>query len=412
MLSRDGVAPSSCGASVSGCGQCSRPFVMRTVFVSDRIVAEGRIFSGSVTVEDGVITAVTEGACAPLPADAVIIKDRYLMPGFVELHTHGGGGHDFLTGDPDAVLAGCHFHLRHGTTTILPTVSAAPFPAMVRATEAIAAAMRDRRLRSCVPGAHLEGPYLSAKQAGAQCPDFITPPRAEEYLPFLERYGDAVARWTYAPEVDTDVAFCRALVRHGVLPSMGHTDAAYEDVKRAMEAGCRLVTHFYSCMSTVTRHGGFRRLGVIESAYLEDGLFVEMIADGRHLPPELVRLIVKLKGERAFAVSDSLSLAGTDAGEGMMGATPYIIEDGVCKLRDRSAFAGSIATSDRLLSVLVRECGFSVPQASEMLSGIPASLLGVGKGRIRVGLDADFAVLDDDLCVCGVYVGGRAYDGV
>lgn len=285
----------------------------------------------------------------------------------------------------EEIIEGCNFHLTHGTTSICPTVSAAEFDSMTKSVKNIRAAMADERVRSTIIGAHLEGPYLSRKQAGAQCADFITPPIEADYLPLLESDGDIIARWSYAPENDADEKFVRALRAHGIVASAGHTDAVYADMLRAMENGCDLVTHLYSCTSTVTRDHGFRSLGVIETAYLTDSLNVEIICDGKHLPPELIRLIYKIKGaDRIALITDSLHLAGTTETHGFMQSTEFIIEDGVCKLMDRSAFAGSIATADRLLRVAVKEADISLCDAVKMLTQTPARIMGLkNKGLLQ-----------------------------
>jgi N-acetylglucosamine-6-phosphate deacetylase len=176
-----------------------------------------------------------------------------------------------------------------------------------------------------------------------------------------------------------------------------------------MDKGCRLITHLYSCTSTVTRDHGFRSLGVIESAFLEDDMYVEIIADGKHLPSELIRMIYKIKGsDRVALITDSLALAGTDVKTGRMQSTDFIIEDGVCKLLDRSAFAGSIATADRLVSVLVKDVGIPAAEAVKMLTETPADIMNLQKkGRLNPGFDADIVVFDSDISVKQVFVGGE-----
>lgn len=372
---------------------------------SDRIVTPEGIKGGYVYFEQGKITEVSQNE---LPFDEEYnATGSYVVPGFIEMHSHGGGGYPF-EGEVEDVVWGTLFHLRHGVTSICPTISAAPLADMARSVRNIADAMRDERTHGAILGAHLEGPYLSERQAGAQCPDFITPPDEAEYLPLLEAHADTIARWSYAPEND-DGSFARALVAHGVIPAAGHTDAIGEDMARAEEAGCHLVTHLYSCTSTITRDHGFRRLGVIEYAFLSDTMDVEIICDGKHLPPDLIRLIYKIKGwEHIALITDSLALAGTDQKEGKTQATEFIIEDGVCKLRDRSAFAGSIATADRLLRVAVTEAGIPLTEAVKMMTETPARIMGLeAKGKITPGMDADLVVLNGSLTVERVFKSGR-----
>lgn len=372
---------------------------------SDKILLEDRIFDGYVYFADGIITDVTT---EERPADEVFdMTGYYVSPGFIDIHTHGGGGYRF-EGSTEEIVNGCNFHLMHGTTSICPTVSAAPFASMAESAQNIRAAMADPRVKSTILGVHMEGPYLSAKQAGAQCPTHITSPVEEDYLPFIRENADVIARWTYAPENDREEKFAKALQEYGIIASAGHTDAIYNDMLRAYEQGCALVTHLYSCTSTITRDHGFRRLGVIETAYLTEGMFVEIICDGKHLPPELIRLIYRIKGaDRIALVTDSLALAGTDQTHGFMQDTEFIIEDGVCKLMDKSAFAGSIATADRLVRVAVKEAGISLPDAVKMMTLTPANIMKLaGKGKIAPGADADFAVFDEDIRIKSVFAKG------
>ncbi|MBE7052692.1 MAG: N-acetylglucosamine-6-phosphate deacetylase [Ruminococcaceae bacterium] len=371
---------------------------------SENIILKDRLFDGFVYFEDGIIKEVTN---KDLPFDKEIDAGKdYVSPGFIDLHTHGGAGFDFINGEED-VIKGSDFHLTHGTTSILPTISAAPFEKMAKAVIAVDKVMKDKSSKANIIGAHLEGPYLSKDQCGAQCTDFITNPKKDEYENLVNNYKDAVARWSYAPENDKDGEFAKFITENGIVASAGHTNAIYDDMKVGMENGLNLVTHLFSCTSTITRDKGFRRLGVIETAFLEDDLYVEIIADGKHLPPELIKLIIKNKGiEKTALVTDSLSLAGTDAKQGKMVDTEYIIEDGVCKLLDRSAFAGSIATSDRLVRVIRDEVGFDIVSAVYMMTKVPANILGLKKGEIKESCDADIIIFDKDINVKKVFVMG------
>lgn len=373
---------------------------------SDKIIASDGLFDGYIYIENGKISSVS---AMNLPADENYdLTGKYVSPGFIDMHTHGAGGYDFLTDSADDVLRGVSFHLAHGTTSILPTVSAAPLSKMKSALESIAEATDSGKSAANIIGAHLEGPYLSKNQSGAQCADFITPPNKAEYTALVEEYGRYIRRFTYAPENDESGEFCKFITSHGILASAGHTDATYDDMNTAIEHGCKLITHLYSCTSTVTRDHGFRRLGVIETAFLCDDIFVEIIADGRHLPPELIKMIVKIKGaDKVALITDSLHIAGTDIKSGEMSGTKFIVEDGVCKLIDRSAFAGSVATADALVRVMTRECGCDIPTAVKMISEVPANILGLNKGKISPGYDADIVVFDEKINIFSVFVGGR-----
>ncbi|MBR2971709.1 MAG: N-acetylglucosamine-6-phosphate deacetylase [Clostridia bacterium] len=373
---------------------------------STNIISRGKLLDGYVYYENGRIVSVTD---RELPFDEEYdAGSNFVSAGFIDIHTHGGGGFSF-EGEVSDVINGVNFHLTHGTTSICPTVSAAPIDDMRRSLGNIKAAMSDGRVMAYIIGAHLEGPYLSLAQTGAQAGACITFPIKNDYVSIVSDYRGTLARWTYAPENDQDTEFAEYMRGAGVLTSAGHTNATYTDMKRALDAGCALVTHLYSCTSTVTRDHGFRSLGVIESTFLEDGIVAEIIADGKHLPPELIRMIYKIKGSDGIvAVTDSLSLAGTDVKMGRMSSTDFIIEDGVCKLLDRSAFAGSIATADVLLRVLTKETGIPITDAVKMLTENPARVMGLtDKGLLEEGYGADIVVFDSDISVKAVFVSGE-----
>ena len=369
---------------------------MKTYLKNARVLTDGAVRKETgVLCEDGAILALCDAA----PADAEVrdLGGATLAPAFCDLHCHGGAGYEFIDATEEAVLAACRVHAEHGTGILYPTISAAPYDVTYRALETLERCREKAPLY--IPGVHLEGPYLAPEMCGAQDTDVIRKPDPKEYHALWERFGGLIARWDYAPERDEDGAFAAFLREKGIVAATAHSAAQYSHMKAALEAGNRLVTHLYSCTSTVVREGGFRKLGVIESAFLEREITVETIGDGRHLPPELLRMIWQIKGaDRTCLITDAIRFAGsTVEGSVWSGKIPYLIEDGVAKLADRSAFAGSIATADVLLREAVA-AGIPLADAVTMLTSTPARAMGRKNcGSIAPGFEARFTVIGDDL---------------
>lgn len=373
-----------------------------------KIVDEAVHTGLNLYVENGVIVAVTD---RDLPCEQEIdVQGAYIAPGFVDIHTHGAGGHDFMDGTLEDVKGAARTHLRYGTTTLLPTMLSCGTDSIRQAIGLARQAAQDPELPH-IPGVHLEGPYFSPKQAGAQQPEYLTPPIPQDYTTIVEEGQGFVRRWSFAPELEGGVEFCRYLVEHGIEPSVGHSDAEYADVLPVYQAGCRTATHLYSGMSTIVRKNAFRVLGVVESAYLLDDMIVEVIADGCHLPPELLRMIHKIKGaDHVCLVTDSMRGAGMPDGPSVLGrrqdGLPCVIEDGVAKMMDRKAFAGSVATFDRLVRVCYKKAGIPLADCVKMASTTPAALIGLGavKGRLQPGYDADLVMFDEDVQIQQVWM--------
>ena len=379
-----------------------------------RIVDGGSVFAGSILAKDGKIAAILPPDARAEGAETVEGGGLYASAGFIDCHTHGAGGHDFMDGTVEAFLGACRMHLSHGTTTILPTTLSASTGELVRSIAAFKEARALMAQEQCQPGMHLEGPYFAMNQKGGQDPRYIRDPDPAEYRRIVELADGAIVRWSIAPERHGAMEMGDYLTAHGIWPTIGHTDATYDDCVEALRHGYTHITHLYSCTSTITRRGGFRILGVTESAYALDGLTVEVIADGCHLPPELLRMIVKCKGvDRVIMVTDSLRPAGLDVRTAISGSREdgqvCIIEDGVAKLPDRSAFAGSIATADRLVRTMWKRAGVPLPDVIRMMCENPARLLHLEgrKGRLLSGHDADIVLFDEDVRVHGVYYAGR-----
>ena len=379
---------------------------MRIKIIHARVVTQQIETDCTVYLEGGKICAVG----GDLPFDTVLdAAGAYLAPGFIDMHTHGG---DFMDGGIAPILEAAKMHLRHGTTSLLATTLSSSLDDLSAALGDIGAAMQASGRLPHILGAHLEGPYFSQAQCGAQDPRYITPPIPSEYEQMLKTFPGVIRRWSFAPKLPGAQQFCRRLLECGVIPAIGHTDAVYKDIRQIVDCGCRLVTHFYSGMSGLTRRGGFRTLGAIESTYLFDELCAEIIADGKHLPPELLRLIVKGKGvENLCLVTDSMRGAGMPEGPTLLGSlrdgVPCLIEEGVAKMPDHTSFAGSVATFDRLIRTMRDFAGVSLPDCIRMASTNPARILGLPhKGRIAPGFDADLVLFDDNIRVQAVCIGG------
>ncbi|MDD6308500.1 MAG: N-acetylglucosamine-6-phosphate deacetylase [Clostridia bacterium] len=385
---------------------------MITKIINGSIITDRVEKNKYLYLENDKVLAVTD---EEIPADSVIdANGNYVSPGFVDIHTHGAGGADFMDGTPEDVKTALRAHLAHGTTAIMPTTTTANPSAFRKALEDIRTVMQANHANlPHVLGAHLEGPYLSGAQSGAQVPQYMKAPMKEEYTALIKEYGDVIKRWTFAPENEGALEFCQTLIKNDIVPSIGHTDATYQDILPVYEAGCRLMTHFYSGMSLLKRKNGFRVLGAVETGYLLDDMRVETIADGKHLPPELLRLIYKVKSaENICMVTDSMRGAGV-VGLKKMYLGPIadknitIIEDGVAKMPDRQNFAGSIATTDRLVRVMHKEAGIDIVKVVEMLTRTPAKAMGIDKiGSLMPGYYADVVFFDHAINVSKVLLHG------
>ncbi|MDF2988103.1 MAG: N-acetylglucosamine-6-phosphate deacetylase [Eubacterium sp.] len=250
---------------------------------------------GAIIIENGIISCVS-GEDVPVQ-DAVTIDARghYVAPGFIDIHTHGGGGFDFMDATVEAYLGVAETHARYGTTSIVPTTLTCTNEELQQSFEAFRKAKTLNHKGADLMGIHLEGPYFSPEQKGAQDPKYIRIPSKEEYERIFE-WSDDIIRWSAAPEIEGALDFCRYAREKGVLMSIGHSDAIGERVTEAFENGFTHITHLYSAMSGVKRINGLRYSGVIESAFLIDEMTVEIIADGIHIPADLLSLVYKIKG--------------------------------------------------------------------------------------------------------------------
>ena len=332
-------------------------------------------------------------------------QGQYVSPGFIDIHVHGGGGHDFMDGTVEAYLGAAKAHAEHGTTSMVPTTLTCSDEELFRTFEVFRKAKELNTEGAELLGIHLEGPYFSPYQAGAQDPEYLQKPSPESYCRIMDA-SDDIIRWSVAPELDGALEMGLWLKQKGVLGSVGHSNAVYEDVEKAFEAGFTHITHLYSAMSSITRRNAYRYAGVVEAAYLIDDVTVEIIADGIHLPAPLLKFVYKFKGpEKTALCTDAMRGAGMPDGEYMLGSLEkgqaVIVEDGVAKLPDRSAFAGSVATADRLVRTMMTLAEVSLEDAVMMMTSTPAGILGLDwlKGALKPGYDADIVIFNDDIII-------------
>ncbi len=262
-------------------------------------------------------------------------------------------------------------------------------------------------------GLHLEDPYFAPSQKGAQDENKIRDFDRNEYKEIISM-TDSIIRWTGAPELKGSEDFGKYMKKHNVLPCIGHSDADSETARKAFENGFSHVTHLYSCTSTVHRKNAFRYAGIVEEAYLNDDMTVEIIADGVHLPADLLKLVYKIKGADKIAlITDSMRGAGMPDGKSVLGGLKdgleVIIEDGVAKLPDRSAFAGSVAFCDRLVRNMVQLAEIPITDAVKMASTTPAKILGLKNiGDILPDYYADIVIFDKDINICKTIINGTS----
>ena len=378
--------------------------------INGRILTpQGWLEGGSVIIDGNKIKAVSNSDLFIVDAQIIDAKGCYVVPGGIEMHVHGGGGRDFMEGTEEAFRVAINAHMKHGTTSIFPTLSSSTVPMIEAACETCQKMMDEEN--SPVLGLHLEGPYFNPKKAGAQMPEIIRNPDPKEYKHIVEDYS-CLRRWDVAPELPGAIEMGRYIVSKGVLAAIGHTAATYDDVKAAYEAGYSHATHFYNAMPGFHNVREFKHAGTVESVYLMERMTVEMITDGIHVPAPILQLIYRTKGvERTALITDALAVTASDSKEAF--DPRVIIEDGVCKLSDRSALAGSIATMDRLIRTAVNIAGIPLNDACRMASETPARIMGIydRKGSLQRGKDADLLLLDDELNLRSVYAMGQLVEG-
>ena len=382
---------------------------MLTQIINGHILTpQGWLKEGSLLISDGVILEVTNSDLAVIGAKVIDAKGMYIVPGFVGMHIHGGGGYDFTEATEEAFNGAIEAHLKHGATSIFPALSSSSFETIGKAADICEKLNAENA--NVLQGLHIEGPYLNRKMAGEQWKECLKDPDPAEYIPLLER-TNCIKRWDISPELPGGHDFGRFTSSRGILTAVTHTEAEYDDIKAAFNAGFTHAAHFYNAMPGFHKRREYKYEGTVESVYLTDGMSVEVIADGIHLPATILKLVYKLKGvEQTCLVTDALKYTASNK---EIDDPRYIIENGVCKLADYSSLAGSLATMDTLVRTMVNKAGIPLADAVRMASETPATLIGISdkKGSLQKGKDADVVILDKDINVRCVLSKGEIVPG-
>ncbi|MDE5989982.1 MAG: amidohydrolase family protein [Clostridia bacterium] len=380
---------------------------MTITLTNAKIYTKGRMISGNVTVEGGMIKAIgsqTEG-------DILDAQGKIATAGFIDVHTHGGWGKDCMEANADTIDTICKYHLYTGTTSFAPTTMTASVGDINRAVDNI---RKYDSKYSRIAGIHLEGPYLAQKSAGAHPPHLLITPKTCDT--FVWDNIDIVKRITLAPNLDGAAEFCKKATDRGIQVSLGHDDSIDDEIYACLENGANSVTHMYNCTSRPSRRSTPKKhLGLTEVGLIEDSVVAEVIADGRHVPDKLFSMIYKLKGSEGIClVSDSLSVAGMPQGDYYLGSgeskQKIRIDDGVAILPDLNTYAGSVTSVGKMVERLVEQ-GYSLEECVDMCTKTPAKLLKRDDiGDIAVGMIGDINLLDEKGRVLATLLGGNVVD--
>lgn len=371
------------------------------------------LIKGGITlVPDGIVEAdlsIREGRIAEIGPDlqpgkgkVLEAKGLYVGPGFIDTHVNGGGGRGFMECTEEAFNEAIDFHLRHGTTGLLPTAVAAPLAQM---REFLKLVNRFRERNAIVLGAHLNGPFVSPRRCGAINPQFILKPSREKLRKLVKDSERAVRVVTLAPEEDGAKDLIDEILKIGAIPSLGHSDATYDEAMQAIGNGVKHFTHIFNAMRKLHH----REPGAVGAALDSDGVTTELIVDGIHVHPAAVRLLTKVAGSGSIVlVTDAISAAGMSDGEYLLGSVPVFVKEGIARSK-MGTFAGSTLTMNRALKNLIEFTGITLSTAIRTASLNPAKLLGISKrkGSLELGKDADIAIFDGQFNVYWTIVAGK-----
>ena len=390
----------------------------KTVIKNGRVVTLTDVYEdGFVVIEDGVITDFGSGVPEEKGADEVIdAKGCYVTPGFIDIHLHGGGDSDFMDGTAEAFILAAEAHAQYGTTAMFPTTLSGDPDEFRQALKLYDDAIKMTHNGAHLMGLHMEGPNFNMDARGAQDPKYVRDPDMAEVKEILS-WTPHIKRWDIAPELPGALQMGGYLQRLGIVVSAGHTMADFTETFKAYENGYHLLTHFYACMTSIGGRGPNDKWasGMVEAGYSIKDMDVEIIADGKHMTCDMIKNVWMMKGaDHTALITDASRAAASEVKKSFLGSRkngqPIIVDDGVAKLAsDGKTFAGSVATTDRLVRNAL--CGAAIPviEVVKMASATPARIMHIDhiKGSIGFGKDADLVIFDDQVNIKSVMVGGK-----
>ena len=373
------------------------------ILTADRVVTPARTFTpGWVEV---VGDRVADGGPGLPPRDAdLALGPVTVVPGFVDAHVHGGGGRAFTDGTEDAVGTVTGAHLAHGTTTMMASLVTDTVEALGATLKLLAPLVHEGR----IAGVHLEGPWLSPEHAGAHRAGLLQPPDPGDVARLLDAGDGTVRMVTLAPELPGGLAAVRRLTAEGVVVAIGHTDATYDEARAALDAGATVGTHLFNAMRGLHHREPGPPVALLE----HPDAFVELVADGVHVHPAVLRLAMGAKPHHAVLITDAMAAAAAEEGDYRLGPMEVTVRGGVARLRETGAIAGSTLTLAAAVRYSVTVAGLPLPEVVRAATTTPATMLGLPRvGALRPGYAADLVVLDADLQVDRVMRRGRWVDG-
>lgn len=380
----------------------------KTIISNGTIITPFQLLEGRVIfIQNGRITAIENmgNIAAPVETEVIDAGNGFVVPGFIDIHVHGGGGSDIMDGKYEAVKQVATAHSRFGTTAFLPTTMTMSKDKIIGSLKSIHEAFIKGTGAAEILGVHLEGPYISSEKKGAQKEKDIKKASIEEFLEFNQASGNLIRIVTIAPEKPGAIDLIRWLHKNGIIASVGHSNATYRQVQEGIKAGLTHVTHTFNAM----RGFEHREPGVVGAALSSPKLILEMIADGIHLHPVAMKILIKIKEiGKIVLITDAMRAASKPEGTYNLGGQEVTVVKGQARLKD-GALAGSVLTMDKAVCNMVDKVGVSLTEAIQMATASPARCLGVEskKGSLEPGKDADIVILNKKLKVELTMVKGK-----